>query len=106
MKKLFTFILLFVVLGLISGCEEVTPEKTIDNAIKQISISEVVEGDVGRVVLPNNKKDVYFEWSSSDEEVITKNGYVTHDLLYDKEVTLTVKAHIKVSLKSRIFRLL
>lgn len=92
MKKLFTFILLFVVLGLISGCEEVTPEKTIDNAIKQISISEVVEGDVGRVVLPNNKKDVYFEWSSSDEEVITKNGYVTHDLLYDKEVTLTVKA--------------
>ena len=44
MKKLFTFILLFVVLGLISGCEEVTPEKTIDNAIKQISISEVVEG--------------------------------------------------------------
>ena len=36
--KVFTFILLFVVLGLISGCEEVTPEKQLTMQLNKLAV--------------------------------------------------------------------
>lgn len=102
MKKLMIFVLVFVAFGLITGCDNpsgpITEEealKKIDQVLNQIEIPDIVEGDVNRVILPNNKKDVYFTWTSSDETVMTNNGHITHDWLYDQSVTLTVLAEYK-----------
>jgi hypothetical protein len=114
MRKIIALFVLLVGFAALVGCgqtptpavDETLAMQEIDNALNQVQIAGTVEKDVERLILPNNKQSVYFIWRSDDESIITNSGVVTHDLMFDHSVTLTVTAKYKSYEKTRTYAVL